>query len=129
MRTKPCDAQIMAGRRTKAAQFAEAARNVRMLADEADDVGDAFVTLAVHAGIAASDVICCARLGEHARTESHHDAVTLLERADHAAAKHLRTLLGMKTRAGYSHTAISHQDSLRAERAMDALVDLARRVR
>ncbi len=129
MRTNPCDAQVLAGRRAKAAQFAEAARSVRILADESDDVGDAFVTLAVHAGIAASDVLCCVRLGEHAKTESHHDAVTLLEKADRDAAKHLRTLLGMKTRAGYSHTPVSSQEALRAERAMNALVDLAQRAR
>jgi len=37
------------------------------LADEHEDVADAYVTLCVHAGIAASDVICCATLVETAR--------------------------------------------------------------
>jgi hypothetical protein len=48
------------------------------LADEAADVADAYVTLLVHAGIAASDVICCARLGEHAQGDNHVEAVALL---------------------------------------------------
>lgn len=56
-RTNPCGAGVRAGRVAKANQFADAARTVRELADEAREVGDAFVTLAVHAGIAASDAI------------------------------------------------------------------------
>ena len=49
----------------KARQFVEAAETVEALADDANDVADAYVTLCVHAGIAAADVICCRRLGEH----------------------------------------------------------------
>lgn len=58
---------MITGRLAKARQFADAAHDVLALAGEADDVADAFVTLAVHAGIAAADVICCVRLGRHAR--------------------------------------------------------------
>ena len=47
----------------KAKQFVEAAETVESLADDANDVADAYVTLCVHAGIAAADVICCKRLG------------------------------------------------------------------
>ncbi|OLZ50496.1 hypothetical protein BS329_18870 [Amycolatopsis coloradensis] len=57
----------------KAGQFIEAADMVRELADEHEDVADADVTLCVHAGIAASDVICRARLGEHAQGENHDE--------------------------------------------------------
>lgn len=39
---------------------------------------DAYVPLCVHAGIAASDVVCCAKLGEHAQGENHDEAVGLL---------------------------------------------------
>lgn len=46
----------------KANQFMEAADMVRELADENADLADAYVTLCVHAGIAASDVLCCAAL-------------------------------------------------------------------
>ncbi len=112
---------------TKANQFAAVAHDVLDLADESDEVADAFVTLAVHAGIAAADVICCARLNVHHQGENHNDAVDLLDKADKTAARHLRTLLAMKTRAGYSWAAVSGQDCLKAERAMDALVAAARR--
>ncbi len=99
MRTSPCDSGTRAGRRQKMTQFAAAAD---FILDFADEVGDAYVTLCVHAGIAAADVICCTRLGEIAQGENHNEAVQLLTRADPSSAKYLQTLLGMKTRAGYS---------------------------
>lgn len=67
MRVRPCEGSVRRGRMNKATQFIEAADLVRELADEHRDVADAYVTLCVHAGIAASDVICCARLGENAQ--------------------------------------------------------------
>ena len=63
----------------KAEQVAEAAQTIREFAGEAD-VGDAYVTLLVHAGIAAADVVCCRELGEHALGESHTEAIALLRR-------------------------------------------------
>ena len=86
-----------------------------------------FVTLCVHAGIAGADVICCARLGEHAQGENHAEAVDLLRSADREPAQHLRTLLGMKTKAGYSHLVASNDDVKRAGRAAEALLEAARR--
>ncbi|MGC7098675.1 hypothetical protein ACPZ19_28730 [Amycolatopsis lurida] len=111
----------------KANQFIEAADMIRDLADEHEDVADAYVTLCVHAGIAASDVICCAKLGEHAQGENHDEAICLLARADKDAAKHLRTLLKLKTKAGYSHTPATADEFKRAGRAADVLVETARR--
>lgn len=128
MSTKPCDPHVKAGRLTKVEQFAAAAHDVLDLADESDDVADAFVTLAVHAGIAAADVICCARLNVYHHGENHNEAVDLLDKADKTAAGHLRALLGMKTRAGYSWAPVTKQETVRAQRAMDALVTAARSV-
>lgn len=125
MRTTKADASMKAGRLAKARQFADVAHDVLALADEAEDVADAFVTLAVHSGIASSDVICAARLGEFARGDNHNEAVDLLSKADKHSAKHLRTLLGMKTFAGYSYSPVSSTDRVRAERAMDALLTVA----
>lgn len=127
-RTNPCTPEIRAGRLRKAEQFAEAAENVAELADEIDDVADAYVTLLVHAGIAAADVICCTRLGEHAQGENHNDGVALLRRADDSAARHLEILLRMKTRISYGHTSASHDDQKKAQRAVDALIKAARAV-
>ncbi|EMD23315.1 hypothetical protein [Amycolatopsis azurea] len=112
----------------KANQFIEAADMIRELADGHEDVTDAYVTLCVHAGIAASDVICCARLGEHAQGENHDEAISLLTQADRECAKHLRTLLKLKTKAGYSHTPATADEFKRAGRAAQTLVETARRV-
>lgn len=49
MRTATGDLPARRGRMAKATQFAAAAHDVLDLADEAADVADAFVTLAVHA--------------------------------------------------------------------------------
>ncbi|MCZ4585949.1 hypothetical protein O4328_19950 [Rhodococcus opacus] len=85
------------------------------------------MTLWVHAGTAASDVICCSRLGKHAQGEDHKDAVTLLGSADPTTAKHLSVLPGLKTRSGYTDMPTSRTESKRAERAAEALIEAARR--
>jgi hypothetical protein len=82
--------------------------------------------LLIHAGIAAADVICCARLGVHAQADGHHEATALLKSADMTAARNLDVLLKMKTRIGYGHTPASPEDHKRAQRAADALVKAAR---
>src|SRR5207248_6918973 len=89
------------------------------------DLGDAYVTLCVHAGIAAADVLCCARLGEHAQGENHTEAIALLRTADRELANDLSTLLGMKTFAGYSAIKSTADKRKRAGRAMRRLVDAA----
>jgi hypothetical protein len=127
VRTQPCTAAIRQGRLRKAEQFLTAADLVRDLADEDGDVADVFATLCVHAGIAASDVICCIRLGEHAQGENHNETIALLKMADKAAAKHLSALLALKTKSGFSHNAITPAESKRAGHAAEALVEAARR--
>lgn len=127
MRTQPCTAAIRQGRLRKAEQFLTAAGLVRDLAEEHEDVADAFATLCIHAGIAASDVICCVRLGDHAQGENHSETIALLKLADHAAARHLSVLLALKTKSGYSHTPVNAEEFKRAGRAAEALVEAARR--
>lgn len=127
MRSAPCTQAIRAGRLTKAEQFLAAADSVRVLSDEHADVSDAYVTLCVHGGIAACDVICCARLGRHAQGENHAEAVALVKTADLDAAKHLAALLKLKTKSGYSHLAVTAAEFTRAGRAAEALIQAARR--
>jgi hypothetical protein len=69
-RTRPCDAAVTSGRLRKAEQFLEAAETIREFADDEHNVADAYVTLCVHAAIAAADVICCNELGRHAVGEN-----------------------------------------------------------
>jgi hypothetical protein len=125
-RARRCTPQVREGRLDKANQFVAVARDVADLADQAQDVADAYVTLLVHAGIAAADVICCARLGEYAHGVNHNEAVALLKTADADSARHLETLLKTKTRVGYGHTPASHEDLKKAQRAGDALLKAAR---
>ena len=127
-RARRCTPQVREGRLVKANQFVAVARDVADLADQAKDVADAYVTLLVHAGIAAADVICCARLGEYAHGVDHNDVIALLKTADAAAARHLETLLKMKTRVGFGHTPASQEDLKKAQRAGDALLKAARAV-
>ena len=63
-RTVRCTPATRQGRLRKARQFAGAAEVVTGLADDAGDVADAYVTLLVHAGIAAADVLCCPDMAE-----------------------------------------------------------------
>lgn len=126
-RTRTCTAAIVRGRRRKAEQFADAFTTVLEFADEPGDVSDACATLAVHAGIAAADVICCAALGRHHRGEDHRGAIDLLASVDPRLARHLKALLDLKTLAGYSHDAITLSMLTKAGRAMTALVQAADR--
>jgi hypothetical protein len=118
-----------AGRRAKAEQFLRAAEEIMDLADDAADIGDAYVTLCVHAGIAASDTICAHRLGVYSSGENHNEALGLLRRVQPDGAQltgDLGALLQMKTKAGYTHRPVSGQERVSAGRKARALVEAAR---
>jgi len=126
------DAGYAAGRRAKALQFLTAADEIMDLADDAADIGDAYVTLCVHAGIAAADAITAHRLELHHSGDNHNEAVALLRqvRPDGTElAAHLAALLGLKTKAGYTHRPVSGQERIQAARRAHALVDSARGLR
>lgn len=123
--TRRCTAAIRQGRLGKAEEFLNAAETIAASADDENDIGDAYVTLCVHAGIAAADVVCCARLGEHAQGTNHNEAKALLRRVDKGLADDLGILLSLKTDAGYSAKKTSADNRKRAERAAQRLVDAA----
>lgn len=128
-KVRPCDRVVAQGRLHKAVQFWEAAEIVREFADDETEVGDAYVTLAVHAGIAASDAICCLALGRHSQGDDHQEAVKLLGavRPDGATlGRALSALLAIKTKAGYSHRSVNTVDRGRAQRQAEKLVVAAR---
>jgi len=127
-RISPCTPDVRRGRLRKAGHFLDAANLIADQAGTEPGSADAFITLCIHAGIAASDVICCARLGQHAQGENHNEALALLGQADSGSVKHLRVLLSMKTKAGYSHAEATAADAKRAGRAAETLVETARRV-
>lgn len=64
----------------------------------------AATSLAVHAGINASDAVCGARVGERAAGDSHDQVLALLRTAGKDGTeveKELRRLLPLKTKAEY----------------------------
>lgn len=121
---KRCTASTRVGRVAKARQFLVAAETIATVIDD-QEIADAFVALCVHAGIAAADVICCARLGMLHSGESHNEAVALPGSVDKSAARQLKALLDMKTRSGYSPVLTSAADQKRAGRAAASLVAAA----
>ena len=122
--TKKCTSKSRAGRLDKAKQFLAAAEMITPIT-EGIDLADAFVTLCVHAGIAASDVICCARLNEHSIGGNHNSAIALLARVDKGHAIHLKTLLDMKGHAGYSDISVTTEYQISAKLAAQTLVTAA----
>jgi|SRR5689334_8356132 len=127
-RIRDCDEGVVMGRFRKAEQFLAAAETVRELADDEAEVGDAFVTLCVHAGIAASEVICCVALGHFVQGDDHNQAIAELSKVKPAGEKlgnDLRALLMMKARAGYAAPPVTAEQRKRAWRRAEALVEAA----
>jgi hypothetical protein len=128
-RTRECDDSFIRGRLRKAEQFLDSAANIRDLADDEADVGDALVTLCVHAGIAASDVICCKALGHFVQGDDHQQAVAEISKVlpgGKELGNDLRALLQLKTRAGYGAPPVSVEERKRAWRRAESLVEAAR---
>jgi hypothetical protein len=128
-RLRDCNESIIKGRLRKAEQFLTVAAGARELADDEAGVGDALVTLCVHAGIAAADVICCKALGHHVQGEDHREAVRELSKVvpdGQKLGKDLGVLLQMKHRAGYGAVTVSADQRRRAWRKAESLVEAAR---
>ena len=115
---------MRAGRLTKAQQFLLGAETIATIIDD-QAIADAYVTLCVHAGIAAADVICCAKLGIHSNSENHNAADSLLAKVNDKLARNLETLLKMKTRSGYGSVLTAAADQKRAGRAATSLIGAA----
>ncbi|WES62831.1 hypothetical protein P0L94_10200 [Microbacter sp. GSS18] len=122
-RTAPCSAAERDGRRARAEEFWQSAEDLR----ELDEGSNAVLSLYVLAGIAASDVVCCARLGEYSRSENHADAIDLLRRADRSLVPALQRLLSRKSESAYGVAPISATRVTEARNAADKLVRAARR--
>lgn len=128
-RIRECSEQFAAGRLRKAEQFLDAAEAIRDLADDEAKVGDAFVTLCIHAGIAASDAICCRALGHFVQGDDHNQAIAELAKAEpngRALSNDLRALLQMKNRAESEARPVSADQRKRAWRRAEGLVEAAR---
>ena len=91
-----------------------------------EELADVYVTLCVHAGIAAADVICCAKLSEHSTSPNHKDAVVMMATFDPVNSVFLDALVEMKTHSGYTELPSTAELCESAGVAAAALVRAAR---
>lgn len=123
---RPADASDARARLTTAEQFAETASALFDSGSGRAQYPDVYVTNAVHCGIAAADAICMRVLGRYSASGSHDEATRLLKSVDSGASVHLRRLLSVKTKAGYSPSPASTNDVQIAHRSHLALLETAR---
>lgn len=91
----------------------------------------ASTSLAIHAGINASDAVTGVRLGRRAAGQDHDEVLVLLRTAGpdgQAVAKDLMRLLPMKTKAEYEPDDIPRSDAVKAVDRAHRIVEVARRV-
>ena len=123
---KPCTLAKRAGRLIKAEQFLKAAEIVRRNIDDIN-LADALITLSVHAGIAASDVISCDHRGIHHIGPSHAHAIQILRGVNNVLASELQVLLNMKGKSGYGEELSTKENAERAYFSAKLLVESALR--
>lgn len=103
-----------------------------LAADESgDEARNVAAGNAVLAGIAASDAICCIRLGKRHRGQDHHAAADLLRtvRPDgRTLATALTTVLAVKDPSHYGETFVSSTRLKSTLRAASRLVEAAETV-
>jgi hypothetical protein len=121
-RTRDCDITDARARLVDARQFLDAAE-----LHVAPGYGDVVATNAIHAAIAAADVICCVQLGQRSNDANHEAAVALLERADPDLANQLRRALICKQQAGYESRDLADSDAVACVGAARRLVTAAAR--
>lgn len=123
----PADARI---RYAHAVKFLEVAELVASEQEDNPESINVAASLAVLAGIAASDAACCAALGRRSRSHDHHDAERFLREiaaGGRDAATELRRLLNLKDNAQYGFLHVGGQNLRAVLRQSQALVEFAER--
>ncbi|MFH1330524.1 MAG: hypothetical protein ABIJ48_07745 [Actinomycetota bacterium] len=114
--TRPCGPEEALDRHDHALRFLETAE---MVLEGTTRQGYADVTgaLAVLAGVAITDAVCCQALGQHDRGEDHRTASDLLRRLAQVGermARDLDRLLAIKDKTSYQSGYPSRADARRA---------------
>jgi hypothetical protein len=129
-RTQECARADARARLKHATKFLEAADLVATEEPDSPESANVAASLAVLAGIAASDAACCAALGRRSRGQDHREAERLLAEVAHGgadAAKQLRRLLNVKDAAQYGFIHVSSSELRAVLRQAQALVDFGQR--
>ena len=100
---RTCDLDDARKRLIDAKQFLEAAMML--------DAPDVIATNAIHAAIAAADVITCYALGERSSDGNPQSAVELLRTVDSTLASALKRALDRKTQAAYESNDLAASDA------------------
>jgi hypothetical protein len=132
-RIRTCGANEAKQRMARAREFLEVAE---LIVDEKDQdasfvYASSAASLAVLAGIAASDAASCKALQERSRSDNHRDAEQLLAQitpGGKKAAGDLRELLNLKDKAQYGFLAMSVPEVRKVMRRASQLVDFAAEV-
>jgi hypothetical protein len=127
-RTQPCSVREARNRRSHARKFLEVAEIAATEQDQDPEYASASASLAVLAGIAASDAACCKALGERSRSPDHHDAESLLRQValgGTAASKNLQKLIHLKDAAHYGFFDVSRAELRQALRQARSLLEFA----
>lgn len=127
-RPTPCSTQDARQRLRTAEAYAEVAELV-LNETERNEYLNVAAGLAVLAGIAASDAICCARLRVRHRGEDHRSAADLLARAvpdGNALASQLLRLLDVKDSAHYGVSVLAPRPARASLKAAQSLITRAR---
>jgi hypothetical protein len=109
-----------------AKSFLEVAELAADVDDPTLEHGSVAASVAVLAGIAASDAACCKELGKRSRSDQHHDAEALLGRitpGGKQAASQLHQLLDLKDAAHYGFISVTAPQLKRALRQAQKLVE------
>jgi len=128
-RTQTCGSEHARVRLSQASAFLEVAELVGSEQDELATPGTA-AALAVLAGIAASDAVCCAALGRRSRGQDHQQAVSLLTQVapdGPEMARDLERLLAVKDDAHYGLLHVSGQRAAAALKQARRLYEAASR--
>jgi hypothetical protein len=126
-RTQKCSHADAETRLRHSQRFIDVAK---LVADEGNDIEYASpsASLAVLAGIAASDAACCRALGRRSRAQDHRAATKLVEQitpGGRQAAAALNRLLNLKDEAQYGMFDVSAKDLKSALRQAALLVQFA----
>lgn len=126
-RAADCTKDTARKRLDMARKFYEVAEVVETEADVLPTAISVAGSLAVLAGIAASDAACCAALGRHSRGQGHKAAVDMLRQVagGDAAASRLDAMLDKKDSAHYGAMALSRTELKTIMRSGKALIDFA----
>ena len=120
-KSAPCGNAEARARIQKANDFLEVAELA------VSELFDPAASNAVIAGVAASDAVCCHRLGKRSSGADHREAVRLLSAIDREMGVLLARLLAVKHKAQYDHQAVGEREAEIAVRRARRLVEFAQR--